>query len=222
MILLRKLPGGGIQYPYTEFDLRRDFGKRHLVLETVSAEDLEVLDVWPVEEQPAPAVTIGRVAENLAGAAGVDEYQPGQWRMVWTERACTAEELEAAKADKQAAISARRDEVMAAGFVPATGPVAGHRLQTRNLDDRTNWLTSQAAYSAAIAGGHGDVVGAEFRTVDNQTIPATYAEGLATLLAMAAWGKTIMGHSWNLKDAVAAAETFADLDAIDIEAGWPE
>ena len=222
MILLRKLPDGGIQYPYSEFDVRRDFGKRHLIPDDVSVEDLAVLAVWRVEEIEAPVVSAGQVVENLPGADGVEEYEPGKWQQKWIERAATLEELATAKADKQAAISAKRDEVMASGFVPAIGPVAGHRLQTRNLDDRTNWLTSQAAYSAAVAGGHGDVSGAEFRTVDNETIPATYADGLSTLLAMAAWGKAIMGHSWTLKDAVTAAETFADLAAIDIEAGWPE
>lgn len=171
--------------------------------------------VTPLEE---PATDIGEVAER----DGI-ELVGGVWRWKWVVRPGTADELEQAKAERRAEVDAKRDAVMAGGFVPTNGPVAGHRLQTRNLDDRTNWLTSQAAYSAAVAGGHGAVMGAKFRTAGNQTIDASYADGLATLLEMAAWGAAVMDRSWVLKDIeIGGAETFEALAAIDIEAGWPE
>ncbi len=132
----------------------------------------------------------------------------------------TLDELkERAKAD----IEARCDGCFAAGWtVSGTGTALdGKVLQTRDIEDRTNWLTSQAAYSAAVAGGNGAVAGAVFRTAANETLTLTYAEGLAVLLDMAAWGKAIMGNSWALKDAVAAAADNAALAAIDIAAGWP-
>lgn len=127
------------------------------------------------------------------------------------------------KAAMKSAIDVLRDQAFADGFtVVGTGTdLDGHTLQTRDEDDKINWLTSQAAYSAAAAGGAGDVVDATFRTMSNDTVVLTYSEGLAVLLAMAAWGKTIMGNSWTLKDAVDAAEDHAALDAIDIGAGWP-
>lgn len=74
---------------------------------------------------------------------------------------------------------------------------------------------------AAVAMGAGAVEDASFRTADNSTITLSYADGLAALLAMAAWGKAVMGRSWALKDAVAVAEDMAALAAIDIGAGWP-
>lgn len=129
--------------------------------------------------------------------------------------------LAEAKAIATAAVEARRDACFTAGFTPASGPLAGKTLQVRDVEDRTNWLTSQAAYAAAVAGGNGAVADATFRTEANETITVTYAEGLTTLLAMAAWGKAIFGNSWALKDAVAAAADQAALDAIDIAAGWP-
>lgn len=131
--------------------------------------------------------------------------------------------LEERKAEMTAQINARRDQAFAAGFtVSATGTALdGYTLQTRDLEDRTNWLTSQAAYSAAVAGGQGATAGATFRTADNSTVVLTYAQGLGVLLAMAAWGADIMGNSWSLKDAVTAAVDGAELDAIDIGAGWP-
>lgn len=118
-------------------------------------------------------------------------------------------------------IEARRDQCFQQGFTVPSGPLAGKVLQTRGIEDRTNWLTSQAAYMAAISQGGGNVADASFRTADNETIVVTYSEGFAALMMMAAWGKAVMGNSWTLKDAVANASTHAALDAIDVEAGWP-
>lgn len=127
------------------------------------------------------------------------------------------------KAAMKQAIDATRDALFSAGFtVAGTGTsLDGKVLQTRDVVDRTNWLTSQASYSTAVAGGFGDVVGATFRTADNVTVILTYAQGLNVLLAMAGWGAAVMGNSWALKDAVDAAEDEEALDAIDIGAGWP-
>lgn len=180
--------------------------------------DLADFGVAMVDPAAPPATAPGEVAER----DGI-ELVGGVWRWKWIVRPRTADELEQAKDERRAEVDAKRDAVMAGGFVPANGPVAGHRLQTRNLDDRTNWLTSQAAYSAAVAGGHGAVMGAKFRTAGNQTIDASYDDGLATLLEMAAWGAAVMDRSWVMKDIeIGGAETFEALAAIDIEAGWPE
>jgi len=132
--------------------------------------------------------------------------------------------LEEAQAGAKAQVEARCDACFLAGWtVSGTGTALdGKVLQTRDLEDRTNWLTSQAAYSAAVADGNGAVAGAVFRTAANETVTLTFDEGLAVLLGMAAWGKAIMGNSWALKDAVAAAADVAAVAAIDLSAGWPE
>lgn len=128
-----------------------------------------------------------------------------------------------AKDTKNAAVTAKREAVFAAGFSPSTGPLAGHTLQVRNEADRINWLTSATSYGAAIAAGAGAVQGATFRTADNQTVQVTYAQGYQVIVQqMAAWGQAIMARSWELKDLIDTAEDQAELDAIDIETGWPE
>lgn len=129
--------------------------------------------------------------------------------------------LEERKAAKLAAINIRLDIILTGGFTVPFGAMTGKVLQTRNLEDRTNWLVSQASYSAAVAAGQGAVEGAKFRTAENETFTLSYADGLAVLLAMSAWGAAAMDNSWSLKDAVALAEDETALDAIDIEAGWP-
>lgn len=140
-----------------------------------------------------------------------------------TESALPEPTLAELKVAKLASIDQHRDSSFEGGFtVSGTGTALdGKVLQVRGLDDRTNWLTSQAAYAAAIAGGFGAAMGATFRTADNATITVTFSQGHGILLAMADWGKTVMNNSWTLKDACAAATTQAELDAIDIETGWP-
>lgn len=125
------------------------------------------------------------------------------------------------KAARRVEVSAKVVETFNGGFVVPAGPMQGAVLQVRDNEDRTNWLTSQASYSTAVAMGHGDVVNASFRCADNTTHIVSYREGLQTLLAMAAWGAAVMARSWELKDAIAAAADLAELDAIDIGTGWP-
>lgn len=130
--------------------------------------------------------------------------------------------LDEIKAGRSAAVTAKREAVFAAGFSPASGPLQGHTLQVRNDQDKINWLTSATSYSAAVAGGHGAVPGATFRTMANETVVTTFAEGAAIIVRdMAAWGQTIMARSWALKDQIDAAAEAAVLAAIDIEVGWP-
>jgi len=149
-----------------------------------------------------------------------DEARPDDPEAEWVDGEWLVP-LAVLKERKQRAVMDRLAEAFAVGFTPEQGPMKGHTLQVRDQDDKTNWLTSQAAYSSAIAAGAGELPGATFRTAANRTIGCTFEEGHATLLDMAAWGQTLMGCSWRLKDAVVAATTIDELDAIDIEEGWP-
>lgn len=131
--------------------------------------------------------------------------------------------LEQAKAAAHAAVVAKREAMFAAGFSPSSGPLEGHTLQVRNETDKINWLTSATSYSAAVAAGAGSVQGATFRTMANETVILTYAQGLTVIVQdMAAWGAAIMARSWVLKDAIEAASNLAAVEAIDITSGWPE
>jgi len=156
----------------------------------------------------------------------IPDGQFAVWNGTWSiveERPVSPYDLEGAKAAKKLLIEDRLNVSLTGGFtVPATvsSGLGGKVLQTRNIEDRTNWLTSQATYSSMVAAGQGGAMGAMFRTEDNATVSVTVSEGLAVLLAMAAWGAALMAASWELKDAVTAAETAEDLDAVDIESGY--
>lgn len=131
--------------------------------------------------------------------------------------------LPIARASAKNQIEARASAAFQGGFKPTTPSLTGHVLQCRDIEDRTNWLTSQVSYSAAISAGAGAVVGASFRTAANVTVTTTYQEGSDVLLAMAQWGADIMARAWALKDAAAAAADIFELDAVlaELDAGWP-
>ena len=161
----------------------------------------------PWTRSPVPALAEGEYAE----------FDGIGWRIV-----TAAEWLDVRKRAKRDAVSALIDAKLSGGYVHNFGePFGEKRLQTRNIEDRTNWLTSQASYSAAVAGGAGAIMGAAFRSEDNVNITLSYADGLDVLLAMAGWGAAHYARSWALKDLITAAEDEAALEAIDIESGWP-
>ena len=200
--------GEAIAFPYTDFDLKRDNPNVSFPA------DLD--DETRSEYGMAPVVATD-VPEGKISTGSTAELIEGVWTQVHMLEDAPLEDMKAAK---KAAINAKLETVLTGGFTVPAGTMAGKVLQTRNLEDRTNWLISQTSYSAAVAGGMGAVEGAQFRTTDNSTFTVTFAEGLNVLLAMAAWGAAAMNNSWILKDAVAAAEDLTALDAIDIEAGW--
>lgn len=147
----------------------------------------------------------------------VDTVEAAQ---VTRARPVIAKTLDELKAEKRAGAEAAFAARFAAGYTPSTGTLAGQTLQVRNLEDRTNWLTSQASYGAAVAANMGDVEGATFRTQSNENFTLTYAEGWSVLLDMAAWGKEGYANFWALKDAISAAATVQDVLAIDVTGGW--
>lgn len=118
-------------------------------------------------------------------------------------------------------VKAIGDGILTAGFPHDFGDGVQH-LQLRNNTDRTNWLTSQAAYQAQVGAGQGGVAGAHFRTAENNVVTMTFLDGYMLLLSMAAWGAALYAVSWAKQDAIDAATTEAELDAIeaDLEVGW--
>lgn len=138
------------------------------------------------------------------------------------EKLVTAEDKFAQrKAAKIEAVKSFGDTIMQEGFPHDFGaPYGVQHLQTRNDTDRTNWLTSQAAYKAQIELGNGALPGATFRTAENNTLTLTFADAYMLLLQMAAWGAHLFQVSWAKQDEIRATEDDAALDAIDVESGW--
>lgn len=144
------------------------------------------------------------------------------YKIVDGERiALTQEEIDEVNAPRpitSADVEARAEQCFAEGFPPSHTAFEGQRLQVRNVEDRTNWLTSKDAYDDARAAGMGAVMGANFRTLENNTVTISFDDGLAVLQEMSAWAKAVMQNSWDLKDRLASGEA---LTSEDLETGWP-
>lgn len=132
----------------------------------------------------------------------------------------TLDELKAAKLTE---IAARIDEEYALGY-PVTSPANGDSpftLQIRNDTDRTNWLTAARIYDMQVAAGFGATAGATIRSAGNTNHIYTFSDAAALLSALAQHGAAIQRNGWALLDAARAAANEPELDAIDLEVGWP-
>lgn len=165
----------------------------------------------PVVEVPQPegVIVTGR---------GLEDFD-GQPRRKWFVKEFTLDELKAAKK----AQAERMIAVKMSGGFPCTLGGNEERLQLRNETDRTNWLTFHSVCRDAMLAGAGDSVSLQpIRTQDNRNYSVTYAEGAALMADLRTWAGAIMAVAWGLKDAIAAAETKAAVEAVDIEgAPWP-
>ncbi|MCR5876927.1 hypothetical protein [Phenylobacterium sp. J367] len=60
-----------------------------------------------------------------------------------------------------------------------------------------------------------------FRATSNRSFVVSFSEASLILRALRAWAAVAQANWWRMKDLVRSAETRADLDAIDLDAGWP-
>lgn len=176
-------------------------------------------DSW--DDAQAVIAAVSPIAAMLARVRA-GEAQEGDDEAVQTALEAVEVDLAWTRAAKRAETMVKLDQVFAAGFsYDFGGPHGVQTLQTRDIEDRTNWLISQAAYMQAVGAGMGALPGANFRTLTNDTVTVTFLKGLEVLNAMSEWGAAAMARSWALKDAIAAASSVAELEALDVNAGWP-
>ena len=140
---------------------------------------------------------------------------------VFTAPATPAPDLATLRAEAHAAVEAKRDAVIAAGYSHDFGGAAGTRiLDNRGAADALNWLGLKDIVDTMIAAGDGsDTV--VIRDASNDGFSASAEAVSGALVAMAMWRASVLTASWALKDAVAAAADEAALAAIDLDAGWP-
>lgn len=150
-------------------------------------------------------------AKTVTGTASLRSLTSGE----------LAAKLAAAKARLTGDINTMRGALIDGGYAHDFGGQIGIKVLQTADQDKLNWTQSGVAYNAAIIAGASAVLGAVFRFQDNTMTTLSYADGIAVLLAMSAWGAAIYRYSWGLKDSIAAASTIAAVNAIDITAGWP-
>jgi hypothetical protein len=118
-------------------------------------------------------------------------------------------------------INARYLAHLAVGF-PVTLEGNAETLQVAREVDGINWLTVKGLCEEGILAGLGDEPGLMFlQATSNARYVMTFNEALAIIRDLRAWGLEAWAN-WNrLKDLARAARFSADLEAIDLEEGWP-
>lgn len=187
------------------------------------AETLAACGFLPIVEQRDP-VGDGQVQDAVSY-----EVQSDQVIAHYPARAMTDDEvaqaLASAKESKKAEVDDQYQARMGAGFPWNFGTDDApdmQTLQTATPNDMTNWLTLKDGCRDAVAAGAGDMpVQPPLRCTSNAQFSPTINQVLVILAAMRAWGGTLLGTSWALKNAVDAATTNQEVSAIDAASGWP-
>lgn len=121
----------------------------------------------------------------------------------------------------QAAVNAKRDAVIAAGYRHNFGGSAGIRtLDQRDARDETAWLSVKLMAADMVAAGQGAST-ISIRDSSNATFTCSANVAVSAMSAMGVWRSEVSAWSWALKDEIAAADD-EDLATIDINDGWPE
>lgn len=139
----------------------------------------------------------------------LSEGQFAQWRgRVWV--VLDAYPVEPVRRDKLADLAHKRWQVETGGIT-----ASGVAIQT----DRAS---QSMVTSAALAAQLGPEMKIRWKTASGDFVALDAAQivGIATLVRLHV--QNCFGHEADLTALIAAAETVADLDAIDINAGWPD
>lgn len=123
------------------------------------------------------------------------------------------QQLAARRAELPATITADRDRREAAGF-----PYQGKVMDSTPLSVQR---ITAAALAAQVALAAGQPFSLDWTCADNSTLTLDAAGIIGMPVALAKHAAALHAHARNLKAAVAAAVDQAELDAIDIQSGWP-
>lgn len=109
------------------------------------------------------------------------------------------------------------------GGYPVTLEGNAETLQVSRDVDRTNWLTLLGICNEAIEAEFGDypIPAPGLRCTSNVNYEVTFAEAGQIIRDLRAWAAEAQANWWRMKDLARQAVTQSDLDAIDLEEGWP-
>jgi len=200
----------GVQYPYSLDGLRHDIdGLTFRAGAPVPQIDGE-WGVVAVEEVAPPEVSAGQ--ETVEGAPV--EYEPGRYRQSWAIRDRSEDELIEAKI-------AARETVNALKYASEEG-TAVTPFGTVDCDNKSRDKLNGAVMMALLAQMNGQAFDLTWTLADNIDVALDAAQTIAMGMAVGQFINANHQHARQLKDAIDGAEDFAQLRAIDVEAGWPQ
>lgn len=124
------------------------------------------------------------------------------------------------KADKRLALMAKYTEIVDPGM-PYEFDGVNETLQVRSADDKVNWLILREECKDQIAAGNGSAQCLlPIRTTVNNEYAVTNTEGKLITDMIRAWFFGKLAALWALKNAIDAATSKAEVDAVNLEVGW--
>lgn len=199
-------------------------------------EDLPVASGWyyvdgewldenqvPPAEYILPAGDKPEITLTQKLVQGPPEKRDGGWYYTWEIVELDEEEIAAltlsTKEQKKQQIESKRDTILKAGF-HFTHEEKDLSLQTRDDEDRINWLGVLNASSAMIMAGAGDSP-TKIRTAENEIITLTYSQAQLLMLQTLNYQSSVYESAWHHKDALDLLTTLEEVTAYDVESGWP-
>jgi hypothetical protein len=122
-------------------------------------------------------------------------------------------------------VNRRYEAYLARGFptAPFDGEPEPERLQCRNELDRTNWLGLVVDCQFKIAFDLGDVTeaGTALRCTSNRMYQVSPNDALGRMITLLGQVQAAQANWWRLKDLCRTVRFATDLEALDLEEGWP-
>lgn len=164
---------------------------------------------------PAPQPTFDPITHATQEATPelVNGHYEQRWNIVALSPEQSASNLAAKKAQMVTVVNARRDAAEESGFTYLGKPF--------DSDSRSVQRISTAVQAAQIALATSNLAVFEWMCADNTTITLDAQQMLGVPVALATHANEIHLNGRNLKDAIAAATTSAELAAVDTGSGWP-
>lgn len=179
----------------------------------IDKEMLDALGYAAVAEVPRPEgdVVVETAPARMADGSYVQNYDVRSF----TEQEIAAQ-VAAEKDAKLVEVERAREQALAVG-APMSFPGQTEVLHAQMRDgDRANILGLRAHAEVQHQQGVVDAV-IPFRTYEDKTVMLTPEQTIKMAWAVFASYQMVMAESWSLKDAIAAAESKADLDTLVID-----
>lgn len=174
-------------------------------------EMLNGFGVYPVTQITPIFDLITHAAQEIAPELVNGNYEQ-RWSIVALPSEQVAANIEAKKVQMVSAVNARRDAAEEAGFTYMGKPF--------DSDSRSVQRINTAVQAAQVALAAAAPFELEWMCADNTTVTLDAQQMLGVPVALATHANAVHLNGRNLKDAIAAATTSAELAAIDIESGW--
>jgi hypothetical protein len=132
--------------------------------------------------------------------------------------------LEGFRARKARQLEERYDAFLQVGFPTAAfvGQPEPETLQVRHAEDRTNWLGFLTSCQLQVGQGNGAVLAkVPIRCTSNRNYTVTYLNGFIRMGALLTAVGDAVVNNWRLKDLILRAENLGELNAVDLDEGWP-